>query len=159
MRRMHTFTLAALATFALACSGGEDSTGPDGSTDVTSPVGTFTLATVNGTNVPMLWHEIDVGVGVIRSYWTGGKLVVKSDSTFTVSYSHKLTGPGLAGDVKTDNVSGTWRLQPGGKLEMTTAGGKVIWQTNEQIYTITVNTHVPALEGGTELVIFNFVRN
>lgn len=38
--------------------------------------------------------------------------------TFTIYYSHKMTGPGLPGNVQTDNYSGRWRLAPGGKIEI-----------------------------------------
>jgi hypothetical protein len=60
--------------------------------------------------------------------------------TFTIYYSHKMTGPGLPGNVQTDNYSGRWRLAP------------------DVIFTVTIKSTVPGIDRTEESVVFVFVR-
>jgi hypothetical protein len=160
MRCIHGLAMAMLALVTLGCPGDGATTAPDDPDAIKSPVGTFALATVNGTNVPMQWHQIEVSKGVyLRSYWVGGKIDFRPDSTFTISYQHKLTGPGLPGTVKSDGYSGTWRMAPGAKIEIRpTTGGVGYWESTEQIYTVTIRSSAPNLDGKPEPVVFIFVR-
>jgi hypothetical protein len=147
-----------LTAVAVGCADG--STAPGDADPLDSPVGTFNLATVNGTKVPMQWHQIEISKGLyLRSYWVGGKIEFKPDSTFSVTFQHKLTGPGLPGTVKSDGYKGTWRMTPGAKIEIRpTTGGVGYWETTEKIFTVTVRSSAPDLEGKTEQVVFIFVR-
>lgn len=162
MKSSRLASFALLCALALGCGGsaGSGPTGPGADADVTSPVGSFSLGTVNGTQVPMLWDEMDVSIGMLRSYWTGGKVVFRPDSTFTVTFRHKITGPGLPGNEQADSWSGNWRLLGGGQIEMKKTGGGVkIWLTTDQIYTLTVNSSAPGLNGQDEPIVFVFVRD
>ena len=159
MRPIRRLAIATLTILAAACAGDDGTTGPDDDA-MRSPVGTFTLSTVNGTNVPMEWHKIEVSKGVyIRSYWMGGTIEFRPDSTFTIAYKHKLTGPGLPGTVKSTGYSGTWRMAPGAKIEIRpTTGGVGQWETTDLIYTVTIRSSSPDLDGTPEPVVFVFLR-
>ena len=160
MRTILRLTAATLGLFTLAACAGDGAVGPDDPEALKSPVGTFALATVNGTKVPMQWHQIEISKGLyLRSYWVGGKVEFRSDSTFSITYQHKLTGPGLPGTVKSDGFSGKWRMAPGAKIEIRpTTGGVAYCETTDQIFTVTIRSSAPDLEGKTEPVIFVFVR-
>lgn len=158
MKRSLTI-LAAAGAIVLGCDGG-NTAGPVAGGNP-SPVGTFTLATVNGDAVPMLWDEIELWQDAwLRSYWTGGSIQFRADSTYTVEYQHRLTGPNLPGTVQQDTFAGTWRLAAGGEIELHRNGGGVqYWQTANQIHSVIHTATVPALDGGDEQVTFVFVRN
>ncbi len=159
--RTQQILAAALAVTALAC-GGSDVTGPDDPDAYRSPVGTFTLATVNGIDVPMLWDEMELWSGgpTLRAYWNGGSIRFRADSTYTVEYRHSLTGPDLPGNVQKDTYSGTWRLATGARIELRPSGGGVQYlQTTDLIYSVTATSTVPTLDGGQEQIIFVFVRD
>ena len=160
MRITSRLAVSILTVVAVAC-GGDGSTGPGDADALKSPVGTFNLATVNSTKVPMQWHQIEISKGLyLRSYWVGGKIEFRPDSTFTITFQHKLTGPGLSGTVKSDGYSGTWRMAAGAKIEIrpTTGGGVGYWETTEQIFTVTVRSSAPDLDGKPEKVVFVFAR-
>jgi hypothetical protein len=158
MRITSRLAISMLTAVAVGCADG--STGPDDPDALKSPVGTFNLATVNGTKVPMEWHQIEISKGFyFRSYWVGGKIEFRPDSTFAVTFQHKLTGPGLPGTVKSDGYSGTWRMAAGAKIEIRPAtGGVGYWETTEQIFSVTVRSSAPDLDGKPEQVVFVFVR-
>jgi hypothetical protein len=104
--RIITRAIAAILTAAsIACAG--DSDGPTATEQeheaARSPVGSFAMKMFNGANVPVQWDEFEVSKGIyIKTYWIGGKIDFRADSTFTIYYSHKMTGPGLPGNVQTD---------------------------------------------------------
>jgi len=153
--------LAALAASIVACSDGS-SVGPTDPDAYRSPVGTFTLATVNGTQVPMVWDQMELWSGgpVLRAYWNGGSIRFRADSTYTISYRHSITGPNLPGGVQEDSATGTWRLVAGAQIALHQSGGGVqLWQTTDLIYSVTRTASVPALDGGSEQVVFVFVRD
>jgi hypothetical protein len=158
MRITSRLATAMLAAVTVACA--DSSTAPGNPDALKSPVGTFDLATVNGTKVPMQWHQIEISKGFyLRSYWVGGKIEFKPDSTFAITFQHKLTGPGLPGTVKSNGYSGTWRMTAGAKIEVRpTTGGVGYWETTDQIFTVTVRSSAPDLEGKPEQVVFVFVR-
>ena len=158
--RAHQILAALLAATVAACSDG--STGPAVSNDYSSPVGKFTLTTVNGDQVPMLWDEMELWSGgpTLQAWWNSGSIEFRADSTYAVAYRHALTGPNLPGNVQQDTYSGTWRLAAGAKVELHQNNGAVQYlQTTDQIYSVTRTATVPALDGGSEQVIFVFVRN
>jgi len=150
-------TFAALV--AMAC-GGDGPAAPEDPEALRSPVGEFTLATVNGEDVPMLWDQMELaGGGTLKAYWNGGSVQFRADSTFTISYRHTLTGPRLPGNVQEDKYEGTWRLASGARIELLRKNGTVLYlQTTDLIYTVTQTSTVPSLDGGTEQVQFIFVR-
>ena len=160
--RIATRLIAAILTAAtVACAGDSDNpTGTDDQEALKSPVGSFAMKTFNGANVPVQWDEFEVSKGIyIKTFWIGGKIDFRADSTFTIYYSHKMTGPGLPGNVQTDSYSGRWRLAPGGKIEVRpNSGGVGYWETTDFIYTVTIKSEVPGLDGKPEPVLFVFVR-
>lgn len=159
--RAYQIIVAALATTVIACSE-NDVAGPGDTDAYRSPVGTFTLATVNGTPVPMLWDEMELWSGgpTLRAYWNGGSIQFRADSTYTVTYRHSLTGPNLPGNVQQDTYNGTWRLAPGAQIELQPNGGSVQhWQTTDLINSVTKTSSVPNLDGGLDQVVFVFVRD
>jgi hypothetical protein len=159
--RAYRSLAALLAATIAACSGGSTA-GPAGPGDYSSPVGRFSLATVNGEQVPMLWDEMELWSGgpKLQAYWNGGSIEFRSDSTYSVEYRHSLTGPNLPGNVQQDTDAGTWRLAAGATIELHQPdGGVQYWQTTDLIYSVTRTTTVPALDGGTEQVTFVFVRD
>jgi hypothetical protein len=165
MRRKFTI-MAALAVTLIGCGG--DAAGPSGPSDPAdpdayrSPVGTFTLATVNGSAVPMLWDEMELWDGgpILRAYWNGGSIQFRADSTYTVVYRHSITGPNLPGNIQEDTGHGSWRLAPGAKVELHPSGGGVQYLlTTDLIYSVTATSSVPNMNGGMDELIFVFVRN
>lgn len=161
MRISTILSIALVACGAIACGGG-DPAGPNDTEAYRSPVGTFTLATVNGTKVPMLWDEMDLGMGgaKLRAFWNGGSIRFRSDSTYAAIYRHSLTGPNLPGTIQEDRYEGTWRLAPGAKIELRPkSGGVQHWQTTDAIFSVTQTSTVPSISGVPEQVVFVFVRD
>ena len=160
MRTIYRLSAAFVGFLAVACAGdsGSGATDPEA---LKSPVGTFALKTFNGANVPVQWDELEISKGIyIRTYWIGGKIDFRADSTFTIVHQHKMTGPGLPGNVQSDSYSGKWRLSPGGKIEVRPANGPGVayWETTDQIYTVTIRSTVPGIDGKDESVVFVFGR-
>lgn len=161
MRILSILATALVASISIGC-GGDSPVTPDDPEAYRSPVGTFTLATVNGSKVPMLWDQTELWKGgpVLKAYWNGGSIRFRSDSSFTVVYRHTLTGPNLPGNVQQDTYDGTWRLTQGAKIELRQkSGGVQYWQTTDLIYSVTRTTFVPRIGGGEEQVVFVFVRD
>lgn len=160
--RAHSTILAALAaSVVLGCAGDGAVAPADDPNAPPSPVGTFVLSTVNGEPVPMMWDEMELWKGgpVLRAYWNGGSIQFRSDSTYTASFRHSLTGPNLPGNIQEDTYTGTWRLDAGARIELRANNGAVqLWQTTNRIDSITKSTSVPSLDGGEEQVVFVFVR-
>lgn len=155
--------LAAVVTAVVAGCAGDGGTAPQEDPEaLRSPVGTFTLATVNGEKVPMLWDEMEAWKGgpMLRAFWNGGTIQIRADSTFTMTLRHSMTGPNLPGNIQQDTHSGTWRLAPGAWIELRRSdGGVAKLQTTDLIYSLTRTVMVPTLAGGEEQVIFVFVRD
>ena len=158
--RISSILATALAACVVVACGGDGPAAPEDPEALRSPVGEFTLATVNGENVPMLWDQMDLaGGGTLKAYWNGGSIRFRADSSFTVSYRHTLTGPRLPGTVQEDKYEGTWRLASGARIELRRKSGGVMYlQTTELINSVTQTSSVPSLDGGTEQVVFVFVR-
>jgi hypothetical protein len=158
--RISSILATALAACVVVACGGDGPATPEDPEALRSPVGEFTLATVNGENVPMLWDQMDLaGGGTLKAYWNGGSIQFRADSSFALSYRHTLTGPRLPGTVQEDKYEGTWRLASGARIELRRkSGGVMFLQTSDPIYSVTQTSSVPSLDGGTEQVVFVFVR-
>lgn len=159
MRISAIFATTLVASLAIACAG-DNPAEPNDEEASRSPVGTFTMTTVNGKKVPMLWDEMALaGGGMLRAYWNGGSIQIRSDSSYVAIFRHTLTGPGLPGNVQQDRYEGTWRLMPGARLELRPKNGGIqYWQTNDRVSSITRSVEVPSIDGGDEEVVFVFVR-
>jgi hypothetical protein len=159
MRISAILATAFAAWVAIGCAGDGPATPDDPEAD-RSPVGIFTLTTVNGEKVPMLWDQMDLaGGGVLRAYWNGGSIQFRSDSTYTAIYRHSLTGPRLSGTIQEDRYDGTWRLASGTRIELRLKTGGVMYlQTTDPISSVTQTSSAPSMNGGEEQVVFVFVR-
>ena len=159
MRISAILATAFAAWVAIGCAGDGPATPDDPDAD-RSPVGVFTLATVNGERVPMLWDQMDLaGGGTLKAYWNGGSIQFRSDSTYTAIYRHSLTGPRLPGTIQEDRYEGTWRLASGARIELRLKTGGVIYlQTAYPIYSVTQTSSVPSMNGVEEQVVFAFAR-
>jgi len=160
MRSSSILATAFAAWVAVACAGDGPAT-PNDPEASRSPVGLFTLSTVNGAKLPMLWDQMELaGGGTLRAYWNGGSIQFRSDSTYTAIYRHSLTGPRLPGTVQEDRYDGTWRLVSGSRVELRRTGGGVMYlQASDPIRSIRQTSTVPSMNGGEERVVFVFVRN
>jgi hypothetical protein len=119
MRVSSILATAFAASVAVAC-GGDGPAAPEDPEALRSPVGEFTLATVNGENVPMLWDQMDLaGGGTLKAYWNGGSIQFRADSSFTLSYRHTLTGPRLRAQSRRTNTKarGASHREPGSSCE------------------------------------------
>jgi len=160
MRISPMLATVVVATTLVACAG-DAGTAPTDDAALRSPVGTFTLSTVNGTTVPMLWDQMELWKGgpMLKAYWNGGSVQFRPDSTFTVVFRHSITGPNLPGNVQQDTHTGTWRLMPDARIELRPTGGGVqYWLTTDLIYTVTHTASVPSINGKDETVVFVFLR-
>ena len=159
MRISSIFATAFAAWVAIGCAGDGPAT-PDDPEASRSPVGVFTLATVNGQRVPMLWDQMDLaGGGTLRAYWNGGSFQFRSDSTYTALYRHTLTGPRLPGTVQEDRYDGTWRVASGARIALRLKNGGVMYlQATDPVDSVTQTSSVPSLNGGEERVVFVFTR-
>lgn len=87
--------------FAAACSGADSPAGPGG--DASTPVGTYTIATVNGKALPVaVFDEPPYLYEVID-----GRLSLTADGKYTAVTSFRQTVPGSI-SIFRDSTFGTW---------------------------------------------------
>ena len=153
-------TLAALAIVAAACggdSGGIDGTTGPGAPVPATPVGTYTLETVDGKPLPAT-----MGQPIVEKDYTitaralSGRFTFNQDSTFQFEAKTEIVGTGIVFKIPKDiDDSGTYTYDattitltsPKGVRTMTRAGT-----------TLTSNVNAPAADGGTETVTMVFSR-
>jgi hypothetical protein len=159
----------ALAIVALlgACSGDAPGTvtGPGPSTGPgsgTGPgggdpgaVGSYTLKSVNGENMPFLFDDVVLGPSRIQSYVMGGKLVLNADGSYTASVDGRWIMDGKVIN-RTSSGSGRWQLVGEGTLRLNpSTGGSVTMERTW--YTLTETRQVPAGSGTNVELIYVWV--
>jgi len=107
---------------ALGACGGESATGPS---DPTTPVGSYTMTTVNGKGLPAsLFAD-----GGFNYEVTSGNLALTADGKFSAVTTFRQTLPGSVENF-TDSIGGTW-VQSGSNLQITNAtdgtAGSATW--------------------------------
>jgi len=97
----------AIAVAAITACSGDSPTGPGGSS---SPVGNYTLSTMNGKSLPFTWFS-DTNY---KYEVTAGSLALTGDGKFSVVTTYRQT---VASNIETfvDSSGGTW-TQSGGNL-------------------------------------------
>lgn len=126
---------AALA-WSVAC--GSDATGPGtsgGPPTPTSPVGSYTISTVNGKNLPV---AIFADVGYTYEVTTG-TIGLTSDSKYSLITTYRQTIPGNV-ETFVDSTGGTWTLT-GTTISLKDAAdgstGQITWATTQLMFAIT----------------------
>jgi len=104
---------ASMIAFAIAC--GSDS-GPTTPPEETTPVGSYTISTVNGKALPAaVIDDPDLKVEV-----TTGTLVLTTDGKYSSVLTTRYTIPGATPSVFKDSVGGSWILS-GTNVELSNA--------------------------------------
>jgi hypothetical protein len=103
------FALASLAVLG-ACGGDSSPTGP---AVPTTPIGSYTITTVNGKALPVaLFNDASYTYEV-----TTGKLSLSSDGKYSIVTTFRQTLPGSVSNF-VDSTGGTW-VQTGSSIQMT----------------------------------------
>lgn len=111
--RRSGLVLAVASLAALGACGSDSSTGPSGPPVPTTPIGSYTITTVNGKGLPVaLFAEATYTYEI-----TNGTLALKSGGTYSVVTTFRQT---LPSSVSTfiDSTGGTW-LQVGSNIQLT----------------------------------------
>jgi hypothetical protein len=149
---------AALVLLTGACS---DGTGPSTANGAPGTVaGVFDLATVNGNtaSTPYKVHEID-STHFARHFVTAARIVLRPDSTLTISETHKLTITGVNDLVTTVVKQGTFSFEPSepgavdnGRIHVTFSNGGERTMELTQV-TITDTRMVPGNPGEGDVAL------
>ena len=134
-----TFATALLGLLLAAC-GGDKSSGPSGH------AGTYTLRTVNGSNVPFTMVSIVVGGSVYKLEVLSGSITLNADGTFSQTATFRETD---GTDVTTESypTSGTYTLSgtaltlnssDGESLGGSLSGGAITFVESDEGQTLTV---------------------
>ena len=111
---------AVTAAIALVTACGSDSTGPSGSS---SPIGSYTMSTVNGKAVPTsLFADGSFSYDI-----TGGTMKLTSDGKFSAVTNYRQTLPGSVENF-VDSIGGTW-TQAGSAIQMSISDGSTATAT------------------------------
>jgi hypothetical protein len=133
---------AGIAAIALITACGSDSTTGPSSGNSSSPVGSYTMSTVNGKAVPTsLFAD-----GAFSYDITGGTLKLTSDGKFSVVTNYRQTLPGSVEDF-VDSIGGTWS-QSGSALQMSASDGSTASATFDKS-TVTLS----ATDAGVTLTV------
>jgi hypothetical protein len=110
--RRSGLTVAVAALAALGACGG-DSSSPAGPVIPTTPVGAYTITTVNGKALPVaLFADVSYTYEV-----TKGTIALTSDGKYSVVTTFRQTLPGSV-ETFVDSTGGTW-LQTGSTIKLT----------------------------------------
>ena len=106
--------IVALASLtALGACGSDSTTGPSGTTNPTTPVGSYTISTVNGKGLPVaLFAEATYTYEV-----TAGTLALTTDGKYSVVTTFRQTLPGSVSTF-VDSTGGTW-VRNGSTINLT----------------------------------------
>lgn len=114
--------LAGIAAVVLiAACGGDATTGP--SSNASSPVGSYTMSTVNGKTPPTSIFSD----GTFSYDITGGTMKVTTDGKFVVVTNYRQTLPGSVENF-VDSIGGTW-TQTGSSLQLSDSDGSTATAT------------------------------
>jgi hypothetical protein len=124
------------------------------------PVGTYRLATVNGSRVPMVWHQVDHPEGGLLSLtWISGTAEVAREGPVTVVLTSSITGPGATGDLLADTLRGSWSRSRGGRLEIRFQDGRrAEWPGTDGFRSLTIRAVRPDLDGERRPITMVLVR-
>ena len=111
--RRSGFVLAFAPLATLAACGSDSSTGPSGPAVPTTPIGSYTITTVNGKGLPVaLFAE-----GSYTYEVTNGSLALANDGKYKVVTTFRQTLPGSVSTF-VDSTGGTW-VQTGSNIQLT----------------------------------------
>ena len=89
-----------------------------------NPVGSYSLASVNGRDLPAVWDEIAAQNGDrIRALWTAGRAVFLPNGLYTLTVQGSLAVGERTEAFPPFATEGTWRTTPDGLLEMHSVRG------------------------------------
>jgi hypothetical protein len=111
--RRSGLTLALAALIGVGACGGDSAAGPTGPAVPTTPIGAYTITTVNGKSLPVaLFADASYTYEV-----TNGALALTTDGKYSVVTTFRQT---LPGNVSTfvDSTRGTW-VQTGSNIQLT----------------------------------------
>ena len=117
------FILTLSAAFAGCGGGGDDDAAPTQPDTDPGVTGTYELRTVNGLNVPAVIVDEVLNGTTLRGEITSGRIVVKSDGTWSYAIRGRWWTNGRLTSDKTSTTSGTWSQPSDGTLVLTGAGG------------------------------------
>ena len=119
MARRSRFAAGAALIAVLTACGGDSSSTTGPSSNSSSPVGSYTMSTVNGKAVPTsIFSE-----GTYTFDVTGGTMKLTSDGKFSLVTNTRQTIPGSVENF-VDSVAGTW-TQSGTSLQITSEDGTI----------------------------------
>ena len=111
--RRSGLVLAFASLAVLAACGSDSSTGPSGPAVPTTPVGSYTITTINGKGLPVaLFAEASYTYEV-----TNGTLALTSGGKYSVVTTFRQTLPGSVSTF-VDSTGGTW-VQTGTNIQLT----------------------------------------
>jgi hypothetical protein len=97
-----------------------------------NPIGSYTLASVNGRDVPALWEEIAAGNGDrIRTLWVAGRAVFRPDGLYCLTIEGSVAVGERTQALPAFAAEGTWRTTGDGHVELHSLRGPTSrWQAS-----------------------------
>ena len=95
-------------------------------------IGTYTLASVNGRDLPAVWDEIEAGNGQrIRTTWQSGRAVFRKAGFYALAIEGAVAIDEESYPLQALAVEGTWRTMGNGLVELHSARGMTSrWQVS-----------------------------
>ena len=100
-----------------------------------SPAGTYTLASVNGQDVPAVWHEVEASNGdLVQSVWVDGKMTFSDEGDYHLSLESALFVAGKRDPIGCISTRGRWLRSGDGSIELhSEQGARGKWQASEDL--------------------------
>ena len=100
-----------------------------------NPAGSYSLASVNGRDVPAVWHEVTASNGdVVRSVWVDGKLQFCPEGCYHLSLESALFVDGRPDPMGRISTRGRWIRTGDGSIELHgDNGAQGRWQASEDL--------------------------
>jgi hypothetical protein len=110
-----------------------------------STTGSYTLASVNGRDVPAVWREVEGPDGqMIRSFWVDGRVELSSEGRYQLTLESALSVGGRTDDLGSIATRGRWhRTGSDGIAIYSDAGGEGRWQASSDLSVLVARSKEP----------------
>ena len=121
-----------------------------------SPAGTYSLASVNGQDVPAVWHQVEASNGdLVQSVWLEGKVTFCAEGCYHLSLESALFVGGRPDPLGQISTRGRWIKAGDGSIELhSDQGAQGKWQASEDLSVLVAKSRQPDAR-----TIFVFVKD
>ena len=121
-----------------------------------SPAGTYKLASVNGRDVPTVWHEVEASNGdLVQSVWIEGEMTFCPEGSYHLSLESALLVGGKPDPMGRISTRGRWIRAGDGSIELhSDQGAQGKWQASQDLSVLVAKS-----KQADARTIFVFVRD